>query len=390
MTNWNGNDKQYFSVTGGDNETRPVNVYFHYIIKTAKNEVTIPVGAVVPYAGSDDNSPDMPTWLACDGNSYKASSPQYKNLFAVIAGRFTSTTSAANFQVPDLEGIFIRGVDGGRGKDPDAQKRDAAPDGTTGVHVGTLQKYGTSAAGFKINIPHFPPTDDNKVYPVKGNDNLHDDRRSTNVSFSGGASESRPKNASVQYYIFALQPASTSDGFPVGGIIAVPGSGTPDAAIWAVADGSSVPRAGKYAELWAIMTLASSPGTTAWGAPDDNSFNLPNLTGRCLRATDTTKGANDPYGDPDRFYRVSAAAGGTAVGTGSVQDHATGMPLTPFHADVSYPTDVVANAATAVGPQVSEFNNATQAFDFEGGDTETAPTGVSVRFFVKYASGVSV
>ena len=392
MMRYNEHDRE-FLVGGGDSETRPVNVYFHYIIKTA-NEIPMPIGAVIPYAGSDDNSPDQPTWLACDGNSYKSALSNYKNLFAVIAHRFTDTIGAANFQVPNLTGIFIRGLDSGRGKDPDAQKRDAAPDGTTGAHVGTLQKYGTSAAGFKIRIPHFPPGRDTLgAFAVEGNDNLHDGNRTSTVSFSGGVSQSRPKNASVQFYIHALHDdKSPSDGFPVGGIIAVPGSGTPDPDIWAVADGTAVPRAGQYAELWAIMTLSSSTTTTtAWGNPDELTFNLPNLTGRCLRATDTRNmGVEDTYGDPDRFLRTAAAPGGTAVGTGSVQDSGTGRPQNAFNVDFDYPTDVVANAAAAVGVDISDFNTATQSFDFQTSATETSPTGVSVRFFVKYASGGSV
>lgn len=392
MILWNSNTTQSFTVSGGDSETRPVNVYFHYIIKTA-NEVLMPVGAVIPYAGSDDYSPDEPTWLACNGNSYKSALSNYKNLFAVIAHRFTDTVGAANFQVPNLTGIFIRGLDSGRGKDPDAQKREAAPDGTTGAHVGTLQKYGTSAADFKITIPHFPPGRTLGAFAVQGNDNLHDANRTSTVSFSGGVSQSRPKNASVQFYIHALHDdKSPSDGFPVGGIIAVPGSGTPDPAIWAVADGTAVPRAGQYAELWAITTLSSSTTTTttAWGNPDELTFNLPNLTGRCLRATDTRNmGVEDTYGDPDRFVRTAAAPGGTAVGTGSVQDSGTGRPQNAFNVDFDYPTDVVANAAAVAGVDISDFNTATQSFAFQTSATETSPTGVSVRFFVKYASGGS-
>ena len=387
MVPWNNSSVVNFNVGGGDKETRPVNIYFHYIIKVAQT-VTIPLGAVVPYAGSDDNSPDMPTWLACNGNSYSATSNQYKALFNIIGKRFTNTSGATNFRVPELRGIFIRGVDTGSGKDPDADIRVAAPDGSTGRQVGTLQQYGTSSSGFTVNIPHFPPDDTYGVYAVSGHNNLHNSPYKSDASFEGGASESRPKNASVQYYIHGFEATGSNDGFPIGGIIAVPGNGTPNPDYWAVADGSSVPRDGQYVALWAVM-LITDPSGTAWGAEDDHHFNLPNLAGRCLRATDTTNfKIPDPWGDPDRGNRQSTAPGGTSQGTGSVQNDATSPPKNGFSiSNLNYPSDVVSNAATAIGEEMSEYHKASQGFSLKGPDvTETAPTCVSVRFFVKYAS----
>jgi hypothetical protein len=52
MSDWS-DDSPYFEVdSGGDKETRPVNVYMQYIIKT-KPKPTLPVAILCPYAGSD-------------------------------------------------------------------------------------------------------------------------------------------------------------------------------------------------------------------------------------------------------------------------------------------------------------------------------------------------
>jgi microcystin-dependent protein len=50
-------------------------------------------------------------WLPCDGGSYSAA--LYPALFAILG-----TVGQSAFNVPDLRGEFIRGVDNGRGVDP--------------------------------------------------------------------------------------------------------------------------------------------------------------------------------------------------------------------------------------------------------------------------------
>lgn len=50
-------------------------------------------------------------WLVCDGNSYPVAS--YQNLFAVIG--YSYGGSGANFNVPNLQGLFLRGFGGNSG-----------------------------------------------------------------------------------------------------------------------------------------------------------------------------------------------------------------------------------------------------------------------------------
>ena len=131
-----------------------------------------PVGTVLPYAGlladTDADGAALAAiranlasagWLFCDGQAY--SRDDYGALFGVIGTSF-GASDANHFNVPDLRGRFVRGVNGGATSgggadgasppDPQAGMRVAptkdatdhpgiqgAADGATGDHVGSAQ-----------------------------------------------------------------------------------------------------------------------------------------------------------------------------------------------------------------------------------------------------------
>ena len=77
-------------------------------------------------------------WLFCDGQAYNRT--DYARLYAVIGDAFGNGDGSTTFNVPDLRGRFVRGVDGGSGHDPDAGSRTAsAPGGATGDNAGSLE-----------------------------------------------------------------------------------------------------------------------------------------------------------------------------------------------------------------------------------------------------------
>ncbi|MBL8912697.1 MAG: tail fiber protein [Archangium sp.] len=94
----------------------------------------VPPGTVVPFAGT---TPPQ-GWLACDGASI--SRAIYPALFAAI-GTSHGTADSQSFNVPDLRGRFVRGVDDPAcTRDVDCAARSAAaPGGNTGNDVGTVQ-----------------------------------------------------------------------------------------------------------------------------------------------------------------------------------------------------------------------------------------------------------
>ncbi|MBK8396742.1 MAG: tail fiber protein [Leptospiraceae bacterium] len=90
------------------------------------------VGTISAYGGSS-----APTgWLLCDGTS--VSQTTYADLYAVIGCNFGC--SGANFSLPDLRGRFLRGRDGGAGRDPDSGSRTfMSTGGNTADNVGSVQ-----------------------------------------------------------------------------------------------------------------------------------------------------------------------------------------------------------------------------------------------------------
>lgn len=92
-----------------------------------------PSGAVVMYGGTA-----APTnWLLCDGNSYLRS--DFPTLFSIVGTAYGSI-DATHFNVPDMRGMFPRGVTGTTGNDPDASSRTANNvGGNTGNNVGSQQ-----------------------------------------------------------------------------------------------------------------------------------------------------------------------------------------------------------------------------------------------------------
>lgn len=163
----------------------------------------VPVGTVIAFAGN--KAPKG--WLECDGSRY--SKDEYPDLFDAI-GTIHGGDADEGFYVPDYRGLFLRGVDGGRGKDTDAGSRyspqaSKTNPGSKGDAVGSLQDD-AFAVHDHANGPF------NRVLRVTNGDTV----KYTDVHGSNepeltecrpltkqGGSETRPKNASVIYFILA-------------------------------------------------------------------------------------------------------------------------------------------------------------------------------------------
>ena len=154
-------------------------------------------GMIAPFAGPVDKIPDG--WLLCDGRAVKRS--VYLNLFNAIGVCWGEGDGSSTFNIPDLRGMFLRGVSGESGNDEDANSRGMlnSNGGNSGNNVGSYQgdairniKWGCifyATEGEKINVPAgFEPGystwtvfDISQVVPT-GSDN-------------------RPKNVYVNYII---------------------------------------------------------------------------------------------------------------------------------------------------------------------------------------------
>jgi microcystin-dependent protein len=179
----------------------------------------MPVGSVLPFAGVRTTVPEG--WLLCDGTAY--SSENYPDLYAVIyenygdgsvttnpdgsVGPATVDTSIpgnapaqCDFNVPDLRGQFLRGVDAGSGTDPDAASRGESKAGSnTGNAVGSSQKdmVGPHTHTYRDYYHNIESDSD-------GDDENADDRKQATRETNNPSqphSETRPKNVYVNFII---------------------------------------------------------------------------------------------------------------------------------------------------------------------------------------------
>jgi len=96
----------------------------------------IPIGAILPYAGSVETSKLPKGWLPCDGR--KVGRDDYDELYRAVGGAFGE--EGTDIYLPDLRGRFLRGVAGTSPRDPDRDERAPMnPGGAQGNRVGSVQ-----------------------------------------------------------------------------------------------------------------------------------------------------------------------------------------------------------------------------------------------------------
>jgi hypothetical protein len=160
-------------------------------------------GIVVAFAGEGNDIPQG--WELCDGRLLDKNEPKYKPLFAVI-GTIHGGAATPHFQLPDYRGRFLRGVDSGVGRDPDAPRRGApgqANSGNPGDRIGSVQDDGMRSHGHGIPGLHLEASGgggfDGAGLETNSN-RSHPWTRDYETRHAGGA-ETRPKNAFVHWII---------------------------------------------------------------------------------------------------------------------------------------------------------------------------------------------
>ncbi len=202
----------YRFTAGTPAKAAEVNANFEAVV--AQLQALVPVGTVLAYAGT--TAP--PGFLLCDGA--EVSRTTYAALFAVIGITHGGGDAVNTFNVPDYRGRFLRGVDHGQGRDPNAATRTAmAPLGATGDAPGTLQGGATArpTTPFTTDNPgnhvHQSPTTSGTAgsYEVPaGAANYDYGAQSAPTSAAGahahtvtagGDAETRPVNAAVNWIV---------------------------------------------------------------------------------------------------------------------------------------------------------------------------------------------
>jgi len=169
----------------------------------------LPPGMIMP----SGRSSTPPGWLFCDGSAYSRTT--YSNLFGAIGTAFGNGDGSTTFNVPDFQGVFLRGVAGAdTGRDPDYASRIASSSGgNTGNNVGSLQFGQIQTHTHGVNDPshaHATAT----FYEAAGGTGIQSNSGIQTTTASGtaaavtgisiqntGGNQTNPINIYVNYYI---------------------------------------------------------------------------------------------------------------------------------------------------------------------------------------------
>ncbi len=175
---------------------------------------SIIAGMIAPFAGPADKIPAG--WLLCDGTAVSRS--EYGNLYKAIGVCWGEGDGSTTFNLPDLRGMFLRGVLGEKPeldssgkpvKDPDVESRVSLfPGGNMGNNVGSYQEDAIRNITGYFNGPEFKFQCGGAFFDTGGRGVGTNDDDNDNVIFGFDASrvvpvggDNRPKNAYVTYII---------------------------------------------------------------------------------------------------------------------------------------------------------------------------------------------
>ncbi|MCR9053479.1 MAG: phage tail protein [Phaeodactylibacter xiamenensis] len=185
----------------------PYTMFVQYAATAGRADNGVPAGTVLPFAGPKTKVPTG--YLLCDGRSIVKT--EYPDLFNAIGITYGGTSNGATFNLPDYRGIFLRGNDEGRGIDENRELGSLQQDATampenpfTGEtdQAGAHTHEGVTLMPF-INSGSSVGADyaaSGSRFPWKTNPSLAG-AHTHNVEISGGDSETRPVNMSVNYMI---------------------------------------------------------------------------------------------------------------------------------------------------------------------------------------------
>jgi hypothetical protein len=181
-----------------------------------------PIGSVIAYAGNTTTVADLETsgWYKCDGRAISSLTA------SLSADEISAFQNVVGSYLPDLRGMFLRGLDEGRGYDDDRLTRTGG-EGTSGVrsyqgckveditltgstnsdgshrHTGTTDAggRGTGRTGIDGNSRHAADDSGDHTHTFT-TDYAGTHSHTVSVSYdAGGGNETRPENTAVYYLI---------------------------------------------------------------------------------------------------------------------------------------------------------------------------------------------
>jgi microcystin-dependent protein len=194
------------SVSGGDKETRPTNIYLDWVVAADNIADAPPIGTIMAYAGDMTVLSNLSAllaegWVPCNGMKLRKNDPNYAALLNVIGTTFGGDN--LNFFAPDLRGRFVIGAGGALGGAIGKIQ-------TVSLTGQPKNPFVTTPIGDHTHTLYGPPSDTHVIDVVIGWDLAENNDGQTASSLagahthsitSGGDAESRPINVNVDYII---------------------------------------------------------------------------------------------------------------------------------------------------------------------------------------------
>ncbi|MEH6414500.1 tail fiber protein [Pseudomonas sp. CGJS7] len=369
---------------GGDAESRPVNINGIYLIKAKPNDRSRPAVGQVPVGAAMSlpfkPGPDTPVddfWRYCEGQTFiSAQGSTFYELFEMLQfGNGGESGATPRFAIPDLRGVFVRGLAAGRDGaqfDPDRGKRETprpnlSKQGNAGDKVGSYQGWATAMPrknAFSASIPSYPYDKTSKYQAGLATAAAFGSDKTFDVT--GGDAETRPISMAMRWYIRFMasgtQPTPGEE-LPLGAVIAA-GTEGGSLAKWRPCHGQIL-QIRDYEALFKIIG-------TQFGGDGKENFQLPDLRGYFLRGVGE-EGASypRPRGEPDKT-------------AGAKQVDATAKPNNKF-------TVTLKNWPGGSTHNVINYGTGTRLLKVVGdpsvkspdGDDETRPINVYVQHLIK-------
>jgi microcystin-dependent protein len=161
----------------------------------------LPIGTIMAYAGSEDSLIGQKDWKICNGQKLPIS--DFPKLYRILANHWGDSEDEENtdFQLPDLRGLFLRGVNGERSDfmaDPDKNNRKFSSNESNSV--GSLQEDAIQEHQHRMHNN----ANSNGGPNIWGTLNQHPHNRTFDthqIINARVAQETRPKNAYVHWII---------------------------------------------------------------------------------------------------------------------------------------------------------------------------------------------
>jgi microcystin-dependent protein len=153
--------------------------------------VSVPAGTIVAWGGAGDAASVPAGWVLCNGAAVGRTGA-YANLFAAISISFGGGDGVATFNLPDLRGYFLRGLDATGAVDKDANRKLGSVEAdafASHVHTASHVHGGFTHGGGDL-FTAFSDIDGDTLVALT----------SVATGAAGGA-ETRPRNVAVNYII---------------------------------------------------------------------------------------------------------------------------------------------------------------------------------------------